>query len=220
MDPINCKLVAWDEIDAWTNKVAAKIAGKGYKPDVCIGMTRGGWVPSRLICDRLRIKDLHAIKTEHWGITATRDGEAKLAAPLTIDVKKKNLLVVDDITDTGQSLGLALEHAKALGASSVMSATLLHITHSKVTPDFYAVKVPADDWTWFIFPWNFNEDVQSLVRKALDDGEKAERDIIRMLREQCNISLDLEVLKRTLAELTERNEVKKKGAKWSNVKKK
>lgn len=214
MEPVNCKIVSWEEIDDWTNTVASKIKNEGYDPDTCIGMTRGGWIPSRLICDRLGIKDLHAVKTEHWGITATKDGKAKLATPLPINVKDKRILIVDDITDTGQSLNLALDHVKTKGAEDVMSATLLHITHSVITPDFYAVEVSARDWAWFIFPWNFNEDITSLINKALGDGEKASMEIKDVLKKHCRITVDQAVIDRTLLEMAKLNEVEKKGEMW------
>jgi len=214
MESINCKIVSWTEIENWTKNVATKIRESGYKPETCIGLTRGGWIPSRLICDILRIKDLHAVKTEHWGITATKDGSAKLVAPLNVDIKDKSVLLVDDITDTGQSLSLAVDHAKAKDAKNVMSATLLHITHSKITPDFYAVEVPADDWAWFIFPWNFNEDIQSLINKALSDGEKADKEIRDVLRKHCKIMVNQHIINTTLLELARMDEVEKKGDKW------
>ena len=218
MDPINCRIVKWNEIEDWTRTIASRIDESGYEADVCIGMTRGGWVPSRLICDRLGIKDLHAIKTEHWGITATKDGEAKLAHPLTIDIEHKNVLIIDDITDTGQSLKLAVDHTKAKGANNVISATLLHITHSKITPDYYAVEVPANDWAWFIFPWNFNEDIQSLIRKTLDDGEREYGEIVELLKKHCRIDIDADVIKGTLLELAKREEIERSGEKWTKKK--
>jgi hypoxanthine phosphoribosyltransferase len=218
MEFINCKVVNWGEIEDWTESVAASIKQSGYSPDMCIGMTRGGWVPSRLICDHLGIKDLHAVKTEHWGITATKNGEARLAQPLAIEVEDKKVLIVDDITDTGQSLRLALEHVKERGAKNVISATLLHITHSKVTPDFYAVEVPATEWTWFIFPWNFNEDIQSLVNKTLDDGDRADMEIVDLLKKHCSINVDHKIVKNTLVELENNMQVEKIGEKWARKK--
>jgi len=204
METIKCQIVKWDEIEKWVDDVVDKIRRSGYKPDAVIGLTRGGWIPARLICDKLNIKNLYAIKTEHWGLTATKDGHAKIAQPLAADVKDKKVLIVDDITDTGQSLTLAKEHVHSFKPSDVKTATLLHITHSSIVPDFYSVEVPKEEWTWFIFPWNFNEDIQSLVAKALNDVRAAE-EIKEVLKKHCQIAVEERVIYNALLTLARKS---------------
>lgn len=196
-------MVSWHDIDVWTKELAEKIKESGYMPDAIVGLTRGGWIPARLVCDILMVKNLYAVKTEHWGLTATKDGTAKLAQPLAVDVKDKNVLVIDDITDTGQSLGLALKHIKELKPANLKSGTLLHITHSQVVPDYYVIEVPKEEWTWFIFPWNFNEDIQSLVQKALGDA-KSSREIKTLLQKHCKLTVDDHIIYDTLLTLAKK----------------
>src|SRR5512137_3053938 len=131
-----CKVVTWDEIDLWAKNVVKKIRASGFKPDMVVALIRGGLVPARLICDHLHLKNLFAVKVEHWGITAQADMKAKLVAGLDLDLKGKKVLVVDDITDTGESLTLCSEHLRAKGPTELKYATLLHIAHSKFEPDF------------------------------------------------------------------------------------
>ena len=82
IESFQCKLVSYDEIDKWAGKLAAEIRRCGCKPTVVIGLTRGGWVPARLLCDELGVKKLYAVKTEHWGVTANPDGKALLTQEL------------------------------------------------------------------------------------------------------------------------------------------
>lgn len=210
MENVKCRIVTWNDIDGWVKELSRKVRNSGFAPDVVIGLTRGGWIPARLICDDLGIKHLYSVKTEHWGITATRDGKAKLTQPLAVDIKNKNVLVIDDITDTGQSMVLALDHMAQLQPANVRSATLLHITHSKIKPDYYVVEVPKEEWTWFIFPWNFNEDIQSLVQKAVGDAH-ASAEIKDLLVKHCQLTVDDDVIYDTLLKLAKRsgNEGKK-----------
>ena len=63
---------------------------------------------SRVLCDYLGVKDLVSLKIEHWGVTATPDGKAQIKYPFDIDLTGKNVLVVDDITDTGESMIIAV----------------------------------------------------------------------------------------------------------------
>lgn len=199
MEDVRCKIVSWEEVEDWADKLSEKIK-KGFKPDIVIGLTRGGWVPARLICDRLKIKNLLAVKTEHWGLTATKDGKAKLVHGIGMDIEGKNILVIDDITDTGQSLALAIEHIKEKNPKEIKSATLLHITHSNIIPDFYVVEVPKEEWTWFIFPWNFNEDIRNFVEKA-SNHSKETNEIKELLKKHCQIDVDERVIEKTLGSI-------------------
>jgi hypoxanthine phosphoribosyltransferase len=210
MKLVNCKIVSWSEIEEWTNDVASKMRAEGFRPDAVIGLTRGGWVPARLLCDIMNIKDLYAVKTEHWGITATRDGNAKLAQKLSGDVKGKRVLIMDDITDTGKSLALALDHVRTFGPKSLRSGTLLHITHSLVEPNYYSVEVPAENWTWFIFPWNFNEDIRTLIVNAMGHG-RTPQTIKRTLNEYCKITVSEDIIRDVLDDIGSPAPAKKEG---------
>lgn len=167
MEGFRCMLVSWRNIDAWVYGVIKKMEKSNYKPDVIIGLSRGGLAPARIVSDYLQLKDLYAIKTEHWGITATPDGKAKITQGLPVNIENRKVLLVDDITDTGQSLSIAYEYVKSFKPMELKSATLLHITRSKFVPDFYAEEVPEEKWTWFIFPWNVYEDLTNIITKIL-----------------------------------------------------
>jgi len=215
-ESFKCKLVSWDEVARWTEAVANDVEDSGYQPTVVVGLTRGGWIPARLICDHLRVKKLYAVKTEHWGITANTNGKALLTQELNTSIDGERVLIVDDITDTGESLTLAIEHVKEFGPDEVQTATLLHITHSKVEPDYYEMEVPADDWTWFIFPWNFHEDLRTILPKTLDEPRTV-LGIQETFRERFSIEIPEEHIRRTLRKLAHSKKVRKKGARWMRV---
>lgn len=188
----HCKVVTWREIDDWSDAVARKIADDGAGlPETIVGLTRGGWVPSRMLADRLGVKHLVALRAQHWGVTATPTGKAEITEGLFVPLTGRRVLVVDDITDTGESLKLAVEHVSEGGPASVRSATLLHITRSRIVPTYYAKEVPEKEWAWFIFPWNYWEDVRTLSRKALPEGRDAPG-VVRLLREVSGIEVPLD----------------------------
>ena len=58
----------------------------GYKPDSMVGLARGGWVLSRVLCDFLAVKDLVSLKVEHWGVTATPDERSTIERPVNFAV--------------------------------------------------------------------------------------------------------------------------------------
>ncbi len=184
-----CYLLDFDDIYKYANQTALKIKESGWRPDVIVGIARGGWVHARIQCDLLGVKELYSVKVDHWGVTATKDGKARLTSPLVADVTGKKVLVVDDITDTGESLTMAVEHVKEKGPAEVRSATLMHIVGSKFVPDYFGVEVT---WAWEIFPWNRMEDLTHLVLeifKGENLTQMTSRDVKKHLREYNNIVL-------------------------------
>jgi hypoxanthine phosphoribosyltransferase len=165
-DP-QCMLPSWDRIHELAYEVADKVMGSGFKPDTVVALARGGVVPARIICDALVLSDYVSIKVDHWGITAAKDGKARLRRPVSWDFSGKKILVVDDITDTGESLMLAVDVLKGMNPEGLRTATLYHIDHSKFRPDFFAEEIK---WHWVIFPWNRHEDLVNLVGKIAEDG--------------------------------------------------
>ncbi|MBU3957902.1 MAG: phosphoribosyltransferase [Nanoarchaeota archaeon] len=171
---------SWEQIAAECRKIAGKIRAAGFKPDVVLALSRGGLVPARIVCDLLIVKDLVSIKVDHWGITAQKDGSARLRYPVNIDLEGKKILIVDDITDTGESLSLALDWVKKQNPADAKSAVVYHINHSKTVPDFFGEEIKSGDWAWIVWPWNLVEDISNILLKELD-GKTLSADEIKKL---------------------------------------
>ena len=213
MEKFRCRVVSWEQIELWTKSIVEKLRADKFEPDMIVALARGGLVPARLLSDYIHVKDLYSVKTEHWGITATRDGTAVLSQKLPIDVSGKNILVVDDITDTGQSLKLATEHILELKPEEVKTTTLLHITHSKFIPDYYASEVPHEEWTWFIFPWNVYEDLRHLITISFE-GEMDVNAVQKRLKDNFGIDIPHVQIREALSDLEARGDIKNNGGQW------
>jgi uncharacterized protein len=194
-----CRRTSWDEAEAWADLVSSQVRAKRKVPDTIVALTRGGWVPARLLADRLGIHRLVSIRLQHWGITAKPSGKAELTEGLSGPVNGERVLVVDDITDTGESLQLAVEAVRAAGAREVQSATFLHIDHAKFLPDYVAEEIPRDRWVWVIFPWNYWEDIRHLVGEAVAEGKDA-LGIRALLREKAGVDVPADHVTQVLAE--------------------
>jgi len=196
-----CRRATWEDVDRWADRLAEAIRARDAVPETIVGLTRGGWVPSRLLCDRLGVHRLVSMRARHWGVTATPDGRAELVEGLSGPIAGHKVLVVDDITDTGESLALAIEHARAGRPARIESATFLHIAHSKFTPDYFAEEIPREAWAWIVFPWNYWEDLVTLAGRAREFGPGI--DAIRgTLRERSGLDVpraDLERIARRVA---------------------
>jgi len=198
VDLPRCRRATWPEVDRWADEVAGRVRSAGRLPEAIVGLTRGGWVPARLLGDRLGVKHLVSVRVQHWGVTAAQDGEARLTEGLSGTVEGEAVLVVDDITDTGESLRLASEHVRATGPRAVETAALVHIAHSKFVPTYYGEEIPRDAWVWVVFPWNYWEDLTTLASRAEPLGAGAEA-VRSTLAERCGLQVPLEDVRRALA---------------------
>jgi len=170
VDLPQCRQATWDDVDRWADRIAAQVRGADAVPQTIAALTRGGWVPGRLLCDRLGVQRLVSLRAQHWGLTATPSGRAELTEGLSGSVTDQKVLVVDDITDTGESLELAVEHVRKGHPSHLESAAFLHITDSKFVPTYYAEEIPRAAWVWVVFPWNYWEDLATLALRAREHG--------------------------------------------------
>lgn len=202
-----CEIMSWDYFYKLSKIVAEKIKASGYNPDLIVGLARGGWCLARVLCDFLGVKDLVSLKVEHWGITATPDGKAKLKYPFSMDLTGRKVLVVDDITDTGESMMISVNYVKSLNPREVRTATLRHIEGSKFKPDYYAEDI---SWRWVIFPWNFIEDLCNLIDQIRSEVKdpKDLAEFKRKLKENFKIDVDEETIEEILRELDRRKILK------------
>jgi len=200
VDLPRCRRATWADVDAWAERLADRVRAAHAVPETIVGLTRGGWVPGRLLCDRLGVRRLVSLRAQHWGVTATPDGAAQLTEGLSGPVAGQTVLVVDDITDTGESLTLAAKHVAEHGPARLETAAFLHIAHSKFVPTYYAEEIPRDAWVWVVFPWNYWEDLASLASRAAGYGPGVAA-VRETLRTRCGLEVPLADLER-VAETT------------------
>jgi len=72
------KFVDWREVVDWSWRLAEKIEGDGFFPDVIVAVGRGGFVVSRLLCDFLGVENALSIPIK-WIETVKKRGEKYLA---------------------------------------------------------------------------------------------------------------------------------------------
>ena len=197
---IKCEIVSWDNVITLARDVALQIRTAVYKPDVVIAIARGGYVPARLICDYLDVFNLGSFRIAHY-TGATKNESVRLSMPLTIDLSNMNVLLVDDVSDTGDTLQLANEYIRSLDPASIKIAVLHHKVQSKLFPDFYAQKVT--EWCWLMYPWAIVEDVSGFIATLNAQSDPVE-DIARQLLHYYNISASGQVISDALHVLHQR----------------
>lgn len=197
---MECYRMDWMEAEHLIDKVVKKIWIDGFAPDVIVGISRGGLIPARMIADRMALKEVITIKMEHWG-TAVPLEEARITRGLhgDIDLKGKNVLLVDDLTDTGESLQKAKKHVESYQPAEVKTAVIEHKLCSKYLPDYYARKLQG--WKWIIYPWDLHEDMIRFVGEVIGEG-KTMAEIREALRMDYSLYLSNHRLNGILKDMT------------------
>jgi len=172
------EIPTWERIYELLLDLSSKIRGAGFKPDIILGIARGGLLPTRILSDLLENPEIAHVKVELYvGVAETKE-EPVLTQPVSMSVKNKKVLVVDDVADTGKSLALVQEHLKEQGATDVKAATIYYKPWSIVTPDWFELQTNQ----WIVFPWERKETVRRILEKCKKEDmpvEKAKEALIR-----------------------------------------
>lgn len=174
---LKAELISQATVYTLSRELAHKIQDSDFKPEVIVCIARGGYVPARLLCDFLDIYDLSSIRIKHY-TGSDKAEQAVLMDPLTMDVRGKQVLLVDDIDDTGETLQVALDYLKELYPAMVKVAVLHHKMISSLKPDYYAKKIVQ--WRWLIYPWAVVEDIRGFVKKMQPQPSAPEEAIQRI----------------------------------------
>lgn len=149
---------------------AHKIRRDNFSPDIIVGVSRGGWIPARIMSDLLENPELANVKAEFYmGVCETK-GEPVITQPVSVSVKGKKVLVVDDVADTGKSLHLVKLHLIEQGATEVKIATIYYKPWSIIVPDYYE----KESRCWIIFPWERKETMRNIIEKSRNQGKTIE----------------------------------------------
>lgn len=162
-EPIRCELISWTAVQHLTRSLAAKIRASGFRPDVVVAIARGAYVPARVLCDHLDIMELTSIRIVHYHAGAHKQRHARLTEGLCRGLDGRRVLLVDDVSDTGDTLVLARDHLLEGDPREVRIAVLHHKQVASVAPDYYARRVIK--WRWIVYPWALMEDLRGFIAR-------------------------------------------------------
>ena len=67
------EIPSWDQIYTLLLNIAGAIRKSEFEPDVIVGVSRGGWLPARILSDLLENPNLANITTEFYvGVSKTK----------------------------------------------------------------------------------------------------------------------------------------------------
>jgi hypoxanthine phosphoribosyltransferase len=102
------------------------------------------------------------------------------------------VLLIDDVSDTGDSFDLAIQHLLKHGEpGDLKTAALHHKSVSSYIPDYYAEIV--HEWRWIIYPWAIMEDLRSLL-ESMEAPPATIEDFARYLKQQHQLEVPWQTL--------------------------
>lgn len=141
--------IGWEEFGRMCQQLALAI-NQDYKPDMVVGVAKAGVMPGVVIASLFR-KDFYTIKLSRRSNDRVVHARPILFVPITDSVYGKKVLLVDEISVTGETLKMASKEVLDKQAKEVRTATLFVHTYS-FKPDYHALESDA----MIINPWDKN----------------------------------------------------------------
>jgi len=135
--------ISWIEFGEVVRELAARISER-FQPEVVLGVARGGIVVGGALASPLGAEFL-PVRVER----RQRDRRARATWKVP-EAKGRRVLVVDDVTNSGATLGKARELARRSGAGEVQAAALV-ARPGGFRPEWFALETPQ----LIVFPWDY-----------------------------------------------------------------
>lgn len=131
--------------------LASTIATDGYRPQVMLGIARGGLPLAAGLAYAMDVKETATINVEFYTGVDSRLPEPVVLPP-SVDLSElagRDVLVVDDVADTGRTLAVVMRMCAEAGVRA-RSVVVYRKPTTTLEPD-YAWKNTA---RWIDFPWS------------------------------------------------------------------
>jgi hypoxanthine phosphoribosyltransferase len=148
-------LLDWNEIEVLVDDLADRIKTISYQPNLIIGIFRGGMMVAHLLSDRLGIYDIRGIGARLYQRTGEKGDNLDIYQPLSLkDLKAYDVLVADDVLDTGTTYIQVLESQIHPKNPRSLCTVSLHIKPwAKYKPNLYVEETAC----WIRYPWELYE---------------------------------------------------------------
>lgn len=167
---------SWNHIYNMLLDLADRIRKDGFKPDIIVGVSRGGWLPARVMSDLLNNPNLANVRAEFYLGVAETKCEPSLTQPISVAVAGKTVLIVDEVADTGKSLKLVKEHIIEQGAVEARTATVYCKPWSIGKLDYYSKETD----NWIVFPWELKETIREITAECREGGKPLEEEVEKL----------------------------------------
>lgn len=145
------RYISWAEYGNLAEALAEKVRSAGKRFDLVIGVVRGGMPVAMVVSDHLGVK-VDFVNVKSYNGIGER-GQPKILSTVTEDIGGKNVLVVDDLVDQGDTMETVRRHLNERRPKLLEAAVLFKKPWSRVEPEYYLEVVDR----WVVFPFELFE---------------------------------------------------------------
>jgi hypoxanthine phosphoribosyltransferase len=147
--------ISWEDFHGLCKALAAAV--ETYSPEIILPVGRGGYYPGALLSHLLQVEVYPVRLSRRIHDTVLHETPQWLQEPPAL-VSGRRVLIVDEISSSGETLRMVSEKAAGLGAAEVRTAVLYAHSWGADEPDY--IGLISD--TLLLNPWD---------REILRDGE-------------------------------------------------
>lgn len=150
--PKKIRYITWQEVHEIIGSLANRLIGD-YNPEIIIAIAKGGLIPARIISDVLGIDEIGFIEVKFYksiGVRSEKPFIKHIAIPY---LKDKNVLVVDDVVDSGRTIQLVVDSLAVHAPKQLRTLALYLKPWSTYIPDYYFGVTDE----WIVYPWEICE---------------------------------------------------------------
>ena len=141
----------WGELGGAAEALAAQVVADDYRPDLILGIARGGLLVAGALSYALDVKNAFTMNVEFYTGVDERLPVPMLLPPVPelVDLHDARMLIADDVADTGHTLRSVQLFCEGKVAE-VRTAVLYEKSHSVVQCDYVWKRTDK----WINFPWS------------------------------------------------------------------
>jgi hypoxanthine phosphoribosyltransferase len=145
------EILTWELFGTAVRELAQQVVDGGFRPDLVLGIARGGLPIAGGIAYALGAKAVGTVNVEFYtDVDETLDEPVLLPPMLDMDgVAGCSVLVVDDVADSGRTLELVLRLVSEKVADA-RTAVIYDKPRSLIRPDYAWRRTDR----WIVFPWS------------------------------------------------------------------
>jgi hypoxanthine phosphoribosyltransferase len=160
--------LSWAAFDIHLQALARSIVRR-FVPDAVVGVAHGGVFVGGALASALGADFFPVRISRRSRVHSTKAQRPRLFGSMPRELKGKRVLIVDDVSASGETLTLAKKLASKVGARVLRTATLVKRTGGYAA-DFSALTSDA----LFVFPWDY-ADVTEVERFGPASASLAKR---------------------------------------------
>jgi hypoxanthine phosphoribosyltransferase len=131
--------------------------------DWIIAITRGGLFPTAILTQVSNIRSIDTICMQSY--QGKNQSEIQITTKNYDHIKDQNILLVDDLADSGKTLKIATEYLQKFSPKNIQIFVIFKKDKSIFEPDFYLQTRSSDAWINFKYDGIKMEDIISFLEK-------------------------------------------------------